>query len=232
MADNPVMNPTVALIFYAAFIFVLGLCVGSFLNVVIWRLPHSGHEVSYLGKTGKLSLSWPPSHCPRCDAPVYWYQNVPVLSWVVLRARCGHCRAPIPVRYPLVELATGSISLAFYLAYFVGHWQPGFTDIQHDWPALALHLFMIAALLAASAIDIDWFIIPLEIPWLVAAVALVAGVWIDQPVIPRLDYSDDPRLLMLARAVIGAALGLALTRRQKIQKFSQFTQPMRPVSGR
>jgi len=204
------MDPTVALIYYGTFVLVLGLCVGSFLNVVIWRLPHSGQEVSYQGRTHRLSLAWPPSHCPQCDAPVRWYQNVPVLSWVFLRGRCAACHVPIPIRYPLVELATGSIFAAFYLAYFVGHWQPGFWFPQQDWPALALHLFMIAALLAASAIDADWFIIPLEIPWLMAVVALVAAPLLNHPVIPRLDIGSDGLQMMLARAVIGGVAGLLL----------------------
>jgi prepilin signal peptidase PulO-like enzyme (type II secretory pathway) len=208
--DNLTMDPTVALIYYAVFIFVLGLCVGSFLNVVIWRLPHSGQMVSYGGQTRKLSLAWPASHCPNCDTPVRWYQNVPVFSWIFLRAKCARCKVPIPIRYPLVELATGGMFLAFYLAYFVGGWQPGFVDPQRDWPALALHLFMIASLLAASAIDADWFIIPLEIPWVMAAVALVAGPFIDQPVIPRIDYGGDIRLQMLAKGVLGGAVGLIL----------------------
>jgi leader peptidase (prepilin peptidase) / N-methyltransferase len=204
------MDPTVALIYYGAFIFVLGLCVGSFLNVVIWRSHYAGQMVTYCGQTRKLSLAWPPSHCPNCDSPVRWYQNVPVFSWICLRARCANCKVPIPIRYPLVELATGGIFLAFYLAYFVGHWQPGFDDPQRDWPALALHLFMIASLLAASAIDADWYEIPLELLWFMAAVALVAGTFINQPVIPRIDYTGSLPLGMLAKGVIGGAVGLIL----------------------
>jgi leader peptidase (prepilin peptidase)/N-methyltransferase len=73
---------------------IFGLAVGSFLNVCIYRLPRGE------------SLLWPGSRCPRCATPLRWYHNLPVLSWLVLRGRCAHCRAPISARYPLVELVT------------------------------------------------------------------------------------------------------------------------------
>jgi prepilin signal peptidase PulO-like enzyme (type II secretory pathway) len=75
---------------------ILGLVIGSFLNVVVYRVPAG------------LPLTRE-SRCPRCDAPVRWYQNVPVLSWLALRGRCAHCKAPISARYPLVELMTGLV---------------------------------------------------------------------------------------------------------------------------
>ena len=74
-----------------------GAAVGSFLNVVIARLPVEGE-----------SIVRPRSRCPRCRTPIAWYDNVPVLSWLLLRARCRSCKAPIPIRYPLVELAGGA----------------------------------------------------------------------------------------------------------------------------
>lgn len=72
---------------------VLGLCVGSFLNVVIYRLP------------GKMSLAFPGSHCTVCDYSLKWYDNIPVLSWVMLGGKCRKCKSPISVRYIVVELA-------------------------------------------------------------------------------------------------------------------------------
>ena len=85
---------------------VLGLLVGSFLNVVIYRAP--------LG----LSVSTPRSFCPTCDRALAWWENVPVLSWVALRGRCRTCQEPISIRYPLVELATGA---AFALVAWAWH---------------------------------------------------------------------------------------------------------------
>ena len=78
--------PVVALIFLA------GLAIGSFLNVVAYRLPRGE------------SLAAPPSHCPNCDTPIRWHDNVPVLGWLLLRGRCRACGEPISWRYPAVEL--------------------------------------------------------------------------------------------------------------------------------
>lgn len=77
-----------------------GACVGSFLNVVAWRLPR------------EESIVWPGSHCPRCGSRLRWFENVPLISWLLLRARCGHCGAAIALRYPLVELLTAGLWVA------------------------------------------------------------------------------------------------------------------------
>jgi leader peptidase (prepilin peptidase)/N-methyltransferase len=76
---------------------VLGLLIGSFLNVVVWRVPRGESIVS------------PPSHCPKCDTPIAPRDNIPVLSWLLLRGRCRHCQNPISARYPLVEALTGAL---------------------------------------------------------------------------------------------------------------------------
>lgn len=81
----------------AAIAGLLGLAVGSFLNVVVYRLPRG------------MSLVHPGSACPSCGAPVKWYDNVPLVSWAILRGRCRQCRQPISIRYPLIELATGAV---------------------------------------------------------------------------------------------------------------------------
>src|SRR3954449_12313693 len=78
---------------------LLGLAIGSFLNVVIYRLPRGE------------SLSRPPSHCPSCAAPIRARHNLPVLGWLILRGRCADCSAPISVRYPAVELGTAVLFL-------------------------------------------------------------------------------------------------------------------------
>jgi prepilin signal peptidase PulO-like enzyme (type II secretory pathway) len=204
------MNP---LILYGIFFFLVGACVGSFLNVVIWRLPHRGREVLFQDKRGRLSLSWPPSHCPVCDAAIAWHQNVPVLSWLFLRGKCANCGTSIPIRYPLVELGTAVVFLAMYLAYFIGGWVPGIGNLATDWPPLALHLVFVSALLAASAIDADLFIIPLEITWFLAGLGLVACSLIGPPLSPKafsIIPALDPTQWWLARPIIGAAAGLLL----------------------
>jgi leader peptidase (prepilin peptidase)/N-methyltransferase len=75
----------------------LGACVGSFLNVVAWRVPRGE------------SVLWPPSHCPSCDAHLGARDLVPVVSWLTLRGRCRYCGAPVSARYPLVELSTALV---------------------------------------------------------------------------------------------------------------------------
>src|SRR5258706_4910723 len=119
----------------AAFAFVLGACIGSFLNVVVWRLPRGE------------SLVRPGSHCPGCDGAIPAWANVPLLSYVALRGRCRACGAPISARYPLVEALTGAVFAALL-------WVHGPTArLLIDW-ALA------AALIAVTFIDIDHQIIP------------------------------------------------------------------------
>src|SRR5437763_3872 len=86
--------------FYA---FAIGAIVGSFLNVVIHRWPR------------EESIVFPGSHCPRCNAPIRWYDNIPIASWLILRGRCRSCRQPIDARYPLVELSNALFYLAIYL---------------------------------------------------------------------------------------------------------------------
>ncbi|EDY39157.1 type II secretion protein [Cyanobium sp. PCC 7001] len=78
----------------------LGACIGSFLNVVAWRLPR------------QESLVRPPSHCPRCGTRLRWHENIPVLGWLLIRGRCRHCQAPVSPRYPLVELLTAGLWVA------------------------------------------------------------------------------------------------------------------------
>jgi leader peptidase (prepilin peptidase)/N-methyltransferase len=115
--------------------FVFGLTVGSFLNVVIHRLPAGESIVS------------PRSRCPHCRVPIAAWDNVPIFSYLLLRGRCRHCGARISVRYPLVELATGCLFAAVL-------WRFGAT-----WLALALLIF-VAGLLVAALVDFDHQIIP------------------------------------------------------------------------
>lgn len=121
--------------FVPSFFGLFGLLFGSFANVVIWRVPRGE------------SISTPGSHCPGCDAPIAWYDNVPVVSWLVLRARCRGCGERISSRYPLVEIASGVLFIAAALA---------FSDLpQAAWAAV---LFWF--LLVLSMIDLDTLRLP------------------------------------------------------------------------
>jgi leader peptidase (prepilin peptidase)/N-methyltransferase len=137
---------------------LLGLVVGSFLNVVIYRLPR------------RESLVRPGSHCPGCGSSILWYDNIPVVSWLALRGRCRNCHKPISGRYPVVEAVTG---IAFAAAY----WRFG-----PSWALLVSWAF-IAAMLATAFIDHDHMIIPDKIVLpgallgLAACVAIRPGLW-------------------------------------------------------
>jgi leader peptidase (prepilin peptidase) / N-methyltransferase len=119
----------------AAVVVMIGCAVGSFLNVCIYRLPR------------RESLAWPGSHCPQCNTPIAWYDNLPVVSYLVLRGRCRHCAARIPVRYLVVELVTGALFLGLVSLY-----PPG--------PLLASRLIFGCALIVLFAIDLEHHILP------------------------------------------------------------------------
>jgi leader peptidase (prepilin peptidase) / N-methyltransferase len=188
---------------FAGSVFLLGLIVGSFLNVVIYRLPiilerewrSQASEVLAVGAepsapaapTERFTLSTPRSACPNCKAPITALHNIPVISWVVLRGRCAACKAKISARYPLVELTTGVLSA--WVAWHFGFGAPAACALLVTW-----------ALIALTGVDIDHQLLPdnitLPLMWagLLAAVAIgpVSGAAL--PVSPK-------------DALIGAAAG-------------------------
>jgi leader peptidase (prepilin peptidase)/N-methyltransferase len=126
--------------FWSLVFFVLGAIVGSFLNVCVHRMPLEQSIVS------------PQSHCPHCQYSIPWYLNIPLVTWVYLRGKCANCRAPISVRYFLVELLTAVLFLESWLT--AGHRSP--------WLALIYCIFL-SGLIVATFIDFEHFIIPDEI---------------------------------------------------------------------
>lgn len=99
---------------WSVIVFFSGICIGSFLNVVIYRLPIILGKAKPLNSNSEekpISLSFPASHCPHCLHGIRWYENIPLLSYLFLGGKCSQCKAPIPFRYFTVELATG---LAFF----------------------------------------------------------------------------------------------------------------------
>jgi leader peptidase (prepilin peptidase)/N-methyltransferase len=123
----------------AALAAVFGLVFGSFFNVCIWRIPRG------------MSVNSPPSHCPRCRKPIRFHDNVPVLSWLLLRGRCRDCGQPISTRYPLVELLTGLLFLGAYLRF------------QGDWPAVVKAAVFLSLLVVMAFIDLDLQVIPFKL---------------------------------------------------------------------
>jgi leader peptidase (prepilin peptidase)/N-methyltransferase len=155
----------------------LGLIIGSFLNVLAYRLPRGE------------SLVWPGSHCPSCEAPIKPYDNVPVLSWLVLRGRCRSCAESISARYPLTELAT---AVAFAVIVLVNGLDAG----------LALELPFAAMLIVVAAIDLEHRIVPNKI--LLPAAIYAVGVS------PLVRSGDLVELGIAGAAAFGFMLAAAL----------------------
>jgi len=124
-------------IYYSVVVFLFGLVVGSFDNVAIYRIPQG------------LSLWSPRSFCPHCETTIAWYDNIPLLSFILLRGRCRHCGEPISPRYPMVELLSGLLFIAV------------FARLGFAWQAeLVPYLFMVTVLVIVSAIDLREQVIP------------------------------------------------------------------------
>ncbi len=139
---------------------VFGAIAGSFLNVVIHRLP--------LG----LSIIHPRSFCPRCGNPIRWYHNWPVVGWLTLRGRCHDCGEPIAMRYPLVEAATALIFVAVWDALFRAKLIPGAGQLASDWPLAGAYFTLYGGLLVSSALDIESYTIDIRVALLVMTVGL------------------------------------------------------------
>lgn len=169
---------------------LLGLLVGSFLNVVIHRLPrmldHEWREQCALlaGQeslaSAPYSLVHPRSACPHCGHLIAWYENIPILSWLFLRGNCSECGAGIAIRYPLVEALTG---LLFGCAAW--HWGFGFQTLA-VW-------ILLASLIALTFIDLDTHLLPDNVTLPLAWVGLLVNL--------------DGRIVPLDEAVLGAVLG-------------------------
>lgn len=158
---------------YLAALAGMGLIIGSFLNVVAYRVPI------------KMSVVHPRSACPTCKNPIASYDNIPVISWLLLRGKCRHCKTPIPDRYPLVEAMTG---IAWVIT-GLWAWQPGFLDSTGTAPLinplLPLVLILVSVGIALWLIDLDHMILPdvLVLPLYpiavlgLAAAGLATGDW-------------------------------------------------------
>jgi leader peptidase (prepilin peptidase) / N-methyltransferase len=161
----------------ATFAGVLGAVFGSFLNVVVYRLPR--HE----------SLVLPASHCPKCGMPVKPYDNIPILSWLLLRGHCRGCGAPISVRYPLVEALSAALCVGAVLTH-------------HSVAGIALSVALILLVVPAALIDLEHRIIPNRITALGALLALAIGI--------AFDPAGEPGRLIAAAAAGGFLLLAAL----------------------
>lgn len=205
-------------VIFILFLFALGACIGSFLNVVVWRIPRGE------------SLVHPPSRCPRCEHALAWYDNIPVFGWILLGGKCRYCRAPISPRYPIIEGITGALFVLYYVMFFIVQRGPCPPDpmftrpltIQQDWPIYLLYMATIAALLAVSLIDAELFIIPIEIPWLLAGLGIVVHTIIDRPSLPGALNTSGPASALAVGAGTGLLISIILLKRRIIaQSFAE-----------
>lgn len=183
MSTDPNLNPYAAVPFHfwTATFFVFGAIVGSFLNVVIHRMPRD------------LSIVSPPSNCPHCGYRIPWFLNIPIVTWLMIGGRCSNCGAHITARYFLVEVLTGTMFAASWLA--MGKVSAGI--------AIA-YAILIAGMLAATFIDFEHFIIPDQINFGGIAAGLIASA-----IVPALHHADawlDGIKWSAAGAVVGAAI--------------------------
>ena len=150
--------------FWIVFLFAIGCCVGSFLNVVIYRLPRDKSLVS------------PPSSCPSCGKHIRFYDNIPLVSWLLLRGKCRYCKARISPRYFVIELLTGLVFVGAFALYFhcdLRHGIPAF--LSGGWVLYLISIILFSSLIASSAIDLEMWIIPLSICWFATAAGLIGG---------------------------------------------------------
>ena len=188
----------------AAFVFAPALALGSFLNVVAARVPL------------RRSIVRPPSACMSCSERIAWYDNVPALSWFLLRGRCRHCKAAIPWVYPGVELATAALVVGCVLAFGV------------SWDALVASFFC-AVLVVISAIDLEHKIIPNRIvvpafvivlaaqtllhpspEWALAALGASSFLFVAAVVYPAGMGMGDVKLALLLGAMLGRVVPVGL----------------------
>lgn len=140
----------------AGIIFILGILIGSFLNVCIYRIPK------------KESIAFPPSHCTNCNTKLKPFDLVPVFSYLFLGGKCRYCHNKISIRYPLIELLTGMIFLFLFLKFHVTY-------------LLVLYLFLASILIVIAFIDFDHQIIPTELV-ILGLLAGIITIFIQQPV--------------------------------------------------
>ena len=180
-------------IVFACFSFAMGCCLASFLNVCIWRIPRNE------------SVVWPPSHCPKCNARIAWYQNIPILSWLALRGRCANCRQPISVRYTVVELLGGILFLLAYLQWAMPFFFGG-SPILGLVPARSLWLvpatwMLLTWLILMAFIDLENFFFPTNLLY----GGMVMGPLLSV-LVPELQ-GETKSLLALAWSVGGGVFG-------------------------
>lgn len=195
-------------LFIVACLFLIGSVIGSLLNVCIYRLPREERFWPAL-----KSLVSPPSHCPRCERRIPWYDNVPIAGWLFLRGRCRNCRSRISIRYPLIELLTGLLFVLVYCCEIPDWWAgPQASSLFHEYGPTgtpgaawmtpfammhwryALHIALVIALIVATFIDFDLKIIPDTVTLPAMAIGLIGNTLLGHVYIVPLWYQTPTML--------------------------------------
>ena len=185
------------------FIFAVGGCIGSFLNVVIYRLPRD------------KSLISPPSSCPSCEKRIAFYDNVPLFSWLLLGGKCRHCKAKISVRYFVIELLTAVVFLGFFYLYFYSGIREGIPAfVQGGWVIYVMSIVLVSCLIVSSAIDLELWVIPISVCWFATGIGFIGsaagGYFIGSEAIGR--YLLLPRATAATGSLgAGAVIGLFIS---------------------
>ncbi|USN98762.1 MAG: prepilin peptidase [Phycisphaeraceae bacterium] len=157
------------------FVFALGACMGSLINVLVYRIPKG------------LSVVTPPSRCPSCDTRLTWRENIPILGWLLLRGKCRFCKAKISPEYPIVEAFVACLFTLFFLLWYLvkpgttlfgvdlGSVAPDWTanGLLRTWPAFVALLFLAGSLVAMTIIDARTYTIPLALAWVPTLAAVL-----------------------------------------------------------
>jgi len=185
------------------FLFAFGCCVGSFLNVVIYRLPRD------------KSIITPPSSCPACGKHIRFYDNIPLISWLLLSRKCRYCKAPISPRYFIIELFTGLLFVGLFILYFRSGLRGGISPfLGGGWFIYLVSIIMLTAFTAASAIDLELWVIPLSICWFVTIVGFIGsavGAYIIDPTLIHAYWLLPSASAKTASLAVGASAGLAVS---------------------
>ncbi len=161
------------------------------MNVVIHRLPRG------------MGIVFPASHCPVCGRKIKWYDNVPIFSWFLLRGQCRFCKTRISSRYVVIESVTAVIFAGVYVWYYMTEGRAGAGRFVETWPTYAAHVTLFCGLLVCSAVDVEQWIVPLEVCWFVSATGIIAATAQPTSWVPGVSPTTGAM-------AIGAAIGIII----------------------
>ncbi|MCD6583304.1 MAG: prepilin peptidase [Candidatus Omnitrophica bacterium] len=167
------------------FVFVLGSCVGSFLNVCIYRMPR------------EISIVRPFSFCPKCKASIKWYDNIPILGFFLLGGKCRSCKEPISPRYPLVEAITASLFLILYIKFGLSF-------------SLLKYILLFSLLVVVSFIDIDYHALPISLCFIGVSLGVILSLYETIYTITKWGISNL-NALPITKSLIGLITGFGFT---------------------